>query len=1212
MRNHPGTFMRRRRLALLAPVAVGALLVGGLPAVGEPAPPPKAFSFQGEGDRVESRDLREGTVAPTAAQREAAQDLGAGIARWNDFGTPRVLFNEDGYLSGAADGSAVDVARSFVSDHRDLFKLSDEGVASLEVVRDTPLYDSPDLVRARDGEQVERPDVAHVVLFRQTFGDLVAGWDGLLTVGVQRDGRVGWVSSSVTGDETVSGTRSLGAVAALQAAAQDVGLDLGTLSPVEAQGPWTAFSSSLVRDVQRARLMALPTPTDGVRLVWETTLLKADHDDREHAGEPAAFISFVDAATGEVLLRDNRVDHLAEGIAGSPSTVALPAAAPSGEAFTGTTSDAGGCTPAEGRHGPYTVEEGQGQITVAAATTVPNGLDDDITVNLYRVGQAGPVASQDLLTSPEALTYAPAGGVPAGDYTVEVCEFAPAAGTITYTGLFSAGPAASSPATTLPRWRVFPANPNFTDAADPDADLRQLWCWVAEGAECDEEQANDASRVPWDVEAPSLPTFTTAGNNATTAISEVSYLTPDTLFQRPVSPDRNYDYAWKNTWFNSKCDPTTFDLPEGNDDDASVANLFASHNRMHDWSYYLGFTERSSNLQQTNFGNTGPERENDPELGNAQAGRRTFNGRDNANQITLQDGIAPITNQYLWQPLAGAFYAACTDGAYDMAVVAHEYGHAISNRMVAGPDTGTGGTQGQTESWSDLIFAEYFRGNGISTGEGANPFALAPYVSGNKQRGIRNYGMNDSPLNFSDLEYDGNGTTSPHADGEIWSATNYDIGQALNAKYDAEFPSSDQALQLRCAKGELPADECPGNRRWAQIMFDGFLLTPTSSTMVDSRDAMLAADLLRFDGANQAELWSSFARRGLGETASSSSDADRQPTPGWSSPLADEAGVRFEAADTGSGAAQDMTVYVGDYEARISPTADTDPDTEVSDTVAFVPGTYDFIAVADGYGAVRFTETFEAGEDRVVSVPLRRNLASVHNGATATGDGINLESLIDDTESTNWASLTSEGTASAGKGEGRQVEGRQVTVKLSDTSVEVSRVQVSAALRPTDETNEDSGSQSRFSALRSFDILVCDATQGGNTCDGDEAEFDIVYRSDADAFPGVRPRPAAPDLTLRSFDVTPSQATHVRIRVRDSQCTGGPAYQGDVNEVNDPVFSNPDCDSLETTPDRAVLSPPYDEVRIAELQVFGPVSTTTTSATTDCVRTKRRACTKLR
>ena len=139
-----------------------------------------------------------------------------------------------------------------------------------------------------------------------------------------------------------------------------------------------------------------------------------------------------------------------------------------------------------------------------------------------------------------------------------------------------------------------------------------------------------------------------------------------------------------------------------------------------------------------------------------------------------------------------------------MAVVAHEYGHAISNRMVAGPDTGTGGTQGQTESWSDLIFAEYFRGKGISTGPGANPFALAPYVSGNKERGIRNYGMNNSPLNYSDLEYDGNGTTSPHADGEIWSAVNYDISEALNDKYDAQYPSSNKACSCAAPRACCP------------------------------------------------------------------------------------------------------------------------------------------------------------------------------------------------------------------------------------------------------------------------------------------------------------------------------------------------------------------------------------------------------------------------
>ena len=77
------------------------------------------------------------------------------------------------------------------------------------------------------------------------------------------------------------------------------------------------------------------------------------------------------------------------------------------------------------------------------------------------------------------------------------------------------------------------------------------------------------------------------------------------------------------------------------------------------------------------------------------------------------------------------------------------------------------------------------------------------------------------------------------------------------------------------------------------------------------------------------------------------------------------------------------------------------------------------------------------------------------------------------------------------------------------------------------------------------------------------------------------------DLTLRTFRFDRVRATHVMIRVRDNQCTGAPDYQGETNPSNDPVFSNPDCDSEELTPDRAVLRPPFNLVRIAELQVFG-------------------------
>ena len=100
-----------------------------------------------------------------------------------------------------------------------------------------------------------------------------------------------------------------------------------------------------------------------------------------------------------------------------------------------------------------------------------------------------------------------------------------------------------------------------------------------------------------------------------------------------------------------------------------MTNLYVAHNRMHDFSYYLGFTEENYNLQVDNLGrNDDPSRANDPEIGNAQAGALTggqpsFLGRDNANQIALQDGIPGITNQYLFQPLAGGFYSPCTDGS---------------------------------------------------------------------------------------------------------------------------------------------------------------------------------------------------------------------------------------------------------------------------------------------------------------------------------------------------------------------------------------------------------------------------------------------------------------------------------------------------------------------------------------------------------------------
>src|SRR6185436_20670644 len=99
---------------------------------------------------------------------------------------------------------------------------------------------------------------------------------------------------------------------------------------------------------------------------------------------------------------------------------------------------------------------------------------------------------------------------------------------------------------------------------------------------------------------------------------------------------------------------------------------------------------------------------------------------------------------------------------------------------------------------------------------------------------------------------------------------NFRTRALLMDKYKKNFPPDDQDLQESCAAGELPPQNCPGNRRWIQLVFDSFLLMPTNPSMLQARDAQLAADMMRFGGANQKEIWHSFAESGFGVGATSS------------------------------------------------------------------------------------------------------------------------------------------------------------------------------------------------------------------------------------------------------------------------------------------------------------------------------------------------------
>jgi len=74
----------------------------------------------------------------------------------------------------------------------------------------------------------------------------------------------------------------------------------------------------------------------------------------------------------------------------------------------------------------------------------------------------------------------------------------------------------------------------------------------------------------------------------------------------------------------------------------------------------------------------------------------------------------------------------------------------------------------------------------------------------------------------------------------------------------------------------------------------------------------------------------------------------------------------------------------------------------------------------------------------------------------------------------------------------------------------------------------------------------------------------------------VAPRPRAPELIIRSFDVPKTKATHVRFRVLTNQCTGGPDFAG---EQDNDSRANTDCAT-------AGPASAAQTVHVAEFQAF--------------------------
>src|SRR4051794_33583290 len=579
---------------------------------------------------------------------------------------------------------------------------------------------------------------------------------------------------------------------------------------------------------------------------------------------------------------------------------------------------------------------------------------------------------------------------------------------------------------------------------------------------------------------------TTFGNNANTYANYSNFLVPADQGPRPVSPTSQFDYPYAMNWQHTSGQivPPSYVL----DLNPAATNLFWQHNRIHDEYYDYGFTESAGNFQLDNFdkgGSGGDAVLGLVHAGAATGGAPTYTGRDNAYFLEQPDGVPSWSGMFLWEPINDAFEGPFSDGNFDASVVQHEYTHGLSTRYVGGGEALNAQQSGSMgEGWSDWYALNHLYNAGLQS-----KAVVGEYVTGNATRGIRNWNYDQNPLGFGDIGYD---LTGPevHADGEIWTATLWDLRKALVAKYGA-------------ARGAEVA---------ARLVTDGMPLTAPDPSFLDARDGILAADLDRNHGANFDAIWTAFAHRGAGASATSAGGDDTDPVPAFDHPTAARNGtLAGTVVDAASGApVANARVIVGDFEARVSPLVRTASTGGFS--AKLVSGSYDVTIQAPGYGAQTFKAiAVGAGATRRVTLRVAPNLASRSNGATVVSassedPGLPAQFLIDDTEGSAWSTQKGATPYNAGPDQ-------RVTIKLGKpgriTSIAVSAFKTTAA--------------SRFEALRDFTF---------------QTSTDGVTWSTAQTgtFTWQTPRPTAPDLHLRSFKLaTPVQAAYVRFFIDSAQ-----------------------------------------------------------------------------
>ena len=218
------------------------------------------------------------------------------------------------------------------------------------------------------------------------------------------------------------------------------------------------------------------------------------------------------------------------------------------------------------------------------------------------------------------------------------------------------------------------------------------------------------------------------------------------------------------------------------------------------------------------------------------------------------------------------------DSDMDAGVIAHEYGHGISNRLTGGPSAagclgnGEQGGEGWSDFWALVLHAK-------ASDTAATPRFLATYAQFDDRAtgpGFRNFPFSNDPAVNPETYADVGTTNAPHGVGEIWVGALWNVYWNLVDQYGFD-------PDLYAGTG--------GNNLLIQLVMDGMKLQPCSPTMVQARDAILLADMNNNAGANQCPIWSGFAAKGMGVNADAGTGAAGDEVENFEVPLVCDANV---------------------------------------------------------------------------------------------------------------------------------------------------------------------------------------------------------------------------------------------------------------------------------------------------------------------------------